>query len=158
VQQIVAFFVDTLVTKPVDLKATVASHKTPASEFWTLAGQKGGAARAIAFYRETHKNDPQAFVFPEFAVNLLAYDRLQAGDNEEAIELFKLNTEAYPASANTQDSLSDGYLAAGQKELALAAEEKCVELLPSDKNNAQYKEQLGKVAQDKIAKLKSESK
>ncbi|HKF03623.1 MAG TPA: hypothetical protein VKB49_14995, partial [Candidatus Sulfotelmatobacter sp.] len=101
---------------------------------------------------------PQALVSPEFAVNLLAYDRLQAGDKEDAIELFKVNTDAHPASANAQDSLSDGYLAAGQKELALAAEEKCVELLPGDKNNAQFKEQLEKVAQDKIAKLKSESK
>ena len=158
VQQVVAFFVDTLVTKPVDLKVTVASKKTPASEFWELAEQKGGAARAVDFYRQTHKRDPQGLVFPEFAVNLLGYDRLQAGNKEEAIELLKLNTEAYPASANTQDSLSDGYLASGQKELALAAEEKCVELLPGDKNNAQYKEQLGKVAQEKIDKLKSESK
>ncbi|HKF06104.1 MAG TPA: alpha/beta fold hydrolase [Candidatus Sulfotelmatobacter sp.] len=158
VQQVVAFFIDTLVTKPVDLKATIAAKKTPASEFWTLADQKGGAARAAEFYQETRKRDPQVFVAPEFAINLLGYDRLQAGDKDEAIELFKLNTEAYPASANAQDSLSDGYLAAGQKELALAAEEKCVELLPGDKNNAQFKEQLGKVAQDKIGKLKSESK
>lgn len=157
VHQIVAFFVDTLLTEPVDLKAAVAQRKTPASEFWTLADQKGGASRAVDFYRETHKRDPQTFVFPEFYLNLLGYDRLQAGDNEEAIELFKLNTEAYPASANTQDSLSDGYLVSGQKELALAAEEKCVELLPGDKNS-QFKEQLGKVAQDKIAKLKAESK
>jgi dienelactone hydrolase len=158
VRQVVAFFVDTLVTNPVDLKATLAARKTPASEFWMLADQKGGAARAADLYRETHKRDPQAFVFPEFAVNLLGYDRLQAGDKEDAIELFKLNTEAYPASANAQDSLSDGYLAAGQKELALAAEEKCMRLLPSDTNNAQFKAQLEKVAQDKIAKLKSESK
>jgi dienelactone hydrolase len=158
VQQIVAFFVDTLVTKPVDLKAIVPSRKTPASEFWTLADQKGGAARATDLYREMRKRDPQAVVFPEFAVNLLAYDRLQAGDTEDAIELFKLNAEAYPASANTQDSLSDGYLAAGQKALALAAEEKCLELLPGDPNNAQFKAQLGKFAQDKIAKLKSEQK
>ena len=158
VQQIVAFFVDTLVTKPVDLKATVVPRKTPASEFWTLANHKGSAGRAAQLYRETRARDPQVLVSPEFEVNLLGYDRLQAGDKEDAIELFKLNAEAYPASANAQDSLSDGYLAAGRKELALAAEEKCVELLPGDKSNAQVKEQLGKLAQDKIAKLKSESK
>ncbi len=158
VQQVVAFFVDTLVTKPVDLKAAIASRKTPASEFWTLADQKGGVARAADLYREIHKRGPQAFVFPEFAVNLLGYARLQAGDTKDAIELFKLNTEAYPASANTQDSLSDGYLATGQKDLALAAEEKCLELLPGDANNAEIKAQLDKVARDKIAKLKSDQK
>jgi tetratricopeptide (TPR) repeat protein len=158
VQQVVAFFVDTLVTKPVDLKATVAPRKTPASEFWTLANQKGSAGHAAQLYRETRARDPQAVVAPEFYVNLLGYDRVQAGDKGDAIELFKLNTEAHPASANAEDSLSDGYLAAGQKELALAAEEKCMELLPSDRNDAEYKERLGKVAQEKIAKLKSESK
>ena len=158
VQQVVAFFVDTLVTKPLDLKATVAARKTTASEFWTLANQKGGAARASALYREAHKRDPQAYVFPEFAVNLLGYNRLQAGDKEDAIELFKLNTEVYPASANAQDSLSDGYLAAGQKELALSTEEKCLQLLPGDRKVAEFRAQLEKVAQEKIAKLKSESK
>jgi tetratricopeptide (TPR) repeat protein len=79
-------------------------------------------------------------------------------DKEEAIELFKLNTEAYPASANAQDSLSDGYLAAGKNDLALAAEQKCLELLPADTNGAQFKTQLEQVAKEKIAKLKSEQK
>lgn len=158
VQQIVAFFVDTLVTSPVDLKTPVAARKTSTSEFWHLASQSGGGAKATAVFHEARNRDPKAFVFPEFAVNLLAYDRLQAGDKEDAIELFKLNAEAYSASANTQDSLSDGYLAAGQRELALAAEEECLKLLPGDPNNAEYKAQLEKVAQDKIAKLKSEQK
>ncbi len=158
VNEIVSFYVDTLITKPVELKPAGSAAKTPASEFWMLASQKGGAARAAALYRETHKRDPQAFVFPEFAVNLLGYDRVQAGDQEDAIELFKLNTEAYPASANAQDSLSDGYLAAGQKDLALAAEEKCLQLLPGDKKDAEFKARLEKAAQDKITKLKAESK
>src|SRR5579872_5059066 len=158
VQQIVAFFVDTLVTSPVDLKASGAARKTAASEFWHVADQPGGGAKAAAVFHEARNRDPKAFVFPEFAVNLFGYDRLQAGDTEDALELFKLNTEAYPASANTQDSLSDGYLAAGQKNLALAAEEKCVELLPGDKNNAEFKAALGKAAQEKIAKLKTEQK
>jgi dienelactone hydrolase len=158
VQQIVDFLVETLVTRPVDLKVSIPFRKNPAFVFWTFADQKGGATRAADFYRETHKRDPQAYVFPEFAVNLLGYDRLQSGDKEEAIELFKLNTEAYPASANAQDSLSDAYLAAGQKALALASEEKCLQLLPSDTQNAQFKDQLKKVAEDKIAKLKAEAK
>ena len=158
VQQIVAFLVDTLVTTPVDLKAAVTPRKTAASEFWSLVNQPGGAAKAAVIFHEARKRDPNAFVFPEFPVNLLGYARLQAGDKEEAIELFKLNTEAYPASANAQDSLSDGYLAAGQNELALAAEQKCLELLPADTSNAQFKAELDKQAREKIAKLKSEQK
>ncbi len=158
VGQIVAFYVDTLITSPVNLKAPVTPRKTEASEFWTMVNQPGGAARAAQMFHDARNRDPAAFVFPEFPVNLLGYARLQARNTQEAVELFKLNTEAYPASANSQDSLSDGYLAAGKKDLALAAEEKCVALLPGDANDAQFKAELGKQAQEKIAKLKSEQK
>jgi len=158
VHQIAAFLVDTLVASPVDLKAAVTPRKTAASEFWTLVSQPGGATKAAAVFHEARHRDPKAYVFPEMPLNLLGYARLQAGDKEEAVELFKLNTEAYPASANAQDSLSDGYLAAGKNDLALAAEQRCLELLPADTNGAQFKTQLEQVAKDKIAKLKSEQR
>jgi len=158
VDQIVAFLVDTLITHPVDLKAPVKPRKTSASEFWTLVNQPGGATKAAALFHDARKQDPNAFVFPEFPINLLGYARLQSGDQNEAIELFKLNTEAYPASANAQDSLSDGYVASGQKELALAAEQRCLDLLPADKNDAEFKKQLEQAAKEKIARLRSEQK
>jgi len=158
VHQIAAFLVDTLVASPVDLKAAVTPRKTAASEFWTLVSQPGGATKAAAVFHEARHRDPKAYVFPEMPLNLLGYARLQAGDKEEAVELFKLNTEAYPASANAQDSLNDGYLAAGKNDLALAAEQRCLELLPADTNGAQFKTQLEQVAKDKIAKLKSEQR
>ncbi len=158
VHQIAAFLVDTLVTSPVDLKAAVTPRKTAASEFWALVNQPGGATKAAAIFHEQRKRDPKAFVFPEFPVNLLGYARLQAGEKQEAIELFKLNTEAYPGSANAQDSLSDGYMAAGRYDLALVAEQKCLELLPADTASAEFKTQLQQVAKEKIAKLKSEQK
>jgi dienelactone hydrolase len=158
VRQIVAFYVDTLITSPVNLKAPVTPRKTQASDFWAMANEPGGAARAVQFFHDARKRDRAAFVFPEFLMNLMGYSHLQAGDTEGAITLFKLNTEAYPASANAEDSLSDGYLAAGQKDLAMAAEEKCVELLPADTANAEFKATLGKHAQEKIARLKAENK
>lgn len=158
VDQIAAFLVDTLVTSPVDLKAAITPRKTPASEFWTLVNQPKGATKAAAVFHEARQRDPKAFVFPEFPINLLGYARIQAGAKDEAIELFKLNIEAYPASANAQDSLSDGYLAAGKNDLALAAEQKCLELLPTDTNGVQFKTQLEQLAKEKIAKLKSEQK
>jgi dienelactone hydrolase len=158
VRQIVAFYVDTLITSPVNLKAPGTPRKTQASDFWAMANEPGGAARAAKFFHDARKSDPVAFVFPEFLMNLMGYSHLQAGDTEGAVTLFTLNTEAYPASANAEDSLSDGYLAAGQKDLAMAAEEKCVELLPEDTANAEFKVALGKHAQEKIARLKAEKK
>jgi dienelactone hydrolase len=153
---IVAFFVDTLLISPTGAK--VAPRRTPAYEFWKQANEPGGATRATKEFHEARQRDPNAILFPEFVANLLGYDRLQAGRKEDAIQWFKLNTEAYPASANTQDSLSDGYLAAGQTDLALAAEEKCLELLPNDKGSTDYRDRLRKYAEEKIAKLKSEQK
>jgi hypothetical protein len=158
VDQIVAFLVDTLVTNPVDLHAHVTPRKTQASEFLALVNQPGGATKATALFHEAHKRDPNAMVFSEYPMNLLGYAKLQAGNTQEAIELFKLNTEAYPASANAQDSLSDGYLAAGQNDLALTAEQKCLELLPADKNDADFKHRLEQAAKEKIAKLKADHK
>lgn len=158
VQQIVAFFVDTLITSPVNPKVAVTPRKTEVSEFWATANEPGGGERAAQFFHDTRKHRPATLVFAELPVNLLGYDRLQTGDKEDAIALFKLNTEAYPSSANAEDSLSDGYLAAGQNDLALAAEQKCVELLPGDPSNADFKAALGKAAQEKITKLKAEQK
>jgi dienelactone hydrolase len=158
VDQIVAFLVDALVASPVDLKTPVTPRKTPAAEFFALVNQSGGPAKAAAVFHEARKRDPNAVVFPESPMNLLGYAKLETGDKQDAIGLFKLNTEAYPASANAQDSLSDGYLAAGQNDLALAAEQKCLELLPADKNDVQFKAQLEQQAKEKIAKLKADHK
>ncbi len=152
--QIAAWYVDTLVKAPADPQARITPRKTPAHDFWALANQPGGAAKAAQMFHEARQRDSSAFLFPESIMNQFGYARLQAGQNDEAVELFKLNTEAYPASANAQDSLADGYLAQGRNDLALAAEQKCLELLPADKTNAEFKARLRQAAEQKIAKLK----
>jgi dienelactone hydrolase len=152
VRAIVAFYVETL-NHPAP--AVVSGQSTKVAEFWKVASAPGGAAHATQMFQAAHQRDPNAYVFPEALMNLLGYRALQAGQTDDAIQLFKLNTEAYPASANAQDSLSDGYLAAGKKDLALAAEEKCLALLPSDPAGAEFKAELKKHAEEKVAKLKS---
>jgi tetratricopeptide (TPR) repeat protein len=159
IAQIVDFLVDMLVTSPVDVKAAVTPRKTQAAEFWALVDRPGGAERAAQMFHDARKRDAKAVLFPENPLNLLGYGLLQSGRKEEAVELFKLNTEANPDSANAEDSLSDGYLAVGKNDLALAAEEKCLELLPADPtNDAHFKAQLEKHARERIAKLKKEQK
>jgi len=153
-RQIVAWFVDTLITSPADGAATVTPKKSARSDFWTVATERGGATRAAQLFREARRRDPTAVLFPESMLNQLGYSRLQEGSADEAIDLFKLNVEAYPASANAQDSLADGYLARGQNDLALAAEERCLALLPADPRTDPVKAALRQVAEAKIAKLK----
>jgi len=45
--------------------------------------------------------------------------------------IFALNVSAFPGSPNAYDSLSDAYLAGGQKDLARANAQNALELLPS---------------------------
>lgn len=153
-RQIVAWFVDTLVKSPADPTARFTQRRTAISEFWAVATQRGAASNATRLFREARKRDPKAFLFPESILNQLAYTQLQDGNTDDAVELFKLNVEAYPTSSNAQDSLADGYAARGQYDLALAAEQKCLELLPSDTINDEFKASLRQAAEQKIAKLK----
>jgi pimeloyl-ACP methyl ester carboxylesterase len=154
-QQIVAWYLDTLVKAPADPSATITPKKTPASEFWTMLDQPGGVAGAVQMFHDARRRDPNVFLFPEAVMNQAGYERLQAGQNKEAIELFNLNVEAYPTSANAQDSLGDGYFADGQHALALAASEKSLQLLPADKSNDQIKNGIRHSAEQKIEKIKA---
>lgn len=54
----------------------------------------------------------------------------------DAIEIFKLNVESYPASFNTYDSLGEAYRKAGRRELSLANYRKSLELHPQNANAA----------------------
>jgi dienelactone hydrolase len=155
VRQIVDWFVDTLITAPADPAAAFTPKPSLMSEFWSVASAPGGGERATRLYREARTRDPQAFLFPEWILNQVGYARLTAHDVDDAVELFRLNTEAYPSSANAQDSLADAYAARGQTDLALAAEQKCLDLLPADKSDEQFKAALRKAAEEKIAKLKA---
>ena len=155
VKQIVSWYVDTLITTPANASTKVTPKKTPLSEFWALASEPGGVEKATQFFHEARQKDPKAFLFPESVLNQLGYSRVRAKAFDDAVGLFKLNVEAYPASANPQDSLADAYAAGGQTDLALAAEQKCLELLPADKSDPELKDSLRKAVEQKIAKLKA---
>ena len=64
----------------------------------------------------------------EKTINSLGYTFLQEKDPSSAIVLFRLNTKAYPDSANAWDSLGDGYEAANDIQDARMAYARSVEL------------------------------
>ena len=55
-----------------------------------------------------------------------------AGATETAIAIFKLNVEVYPDAYNAYDSLGEGYMEAGQAELAIENYERSLELNPGN--------------------------
>jgi dienelactone hydrolase len=153
-KEIVAWFTDTLITRPTDPTQPVTPKSTPMRDFWRKAETPDGVGTAVEMFHDSRSRDPHAKLFPEAQLNLLGYQYLQAGNNKAAIELFKLNTEAYPTSANTYDSLGDAYFADGQKDMALKASEKAIEMLAADKSGADRKDAIRASAEQKIAKLK----
>jgi len=64
----------------------------------------------------------------------------------EAIEVFKMNVEMYPESANAYDSLGEAYMNAGQNELAIENYRRSLELNPENENAARMLQRLEDVS------------
>jgi len=70
--------------------------------------------------------------FDSGTFNRIAYMNLETEGKAWSIELFKMNVQLYPGQGNLWDSLGDGYLAMGQKDLAKTAFEKALALKSDD--------------------------
>ena len=70
---------------------------------------------ALEKYREMKAAIKEEYYFDEASFNSLGYRLMGKGKNKEAIEIFKLNVEAYPESWNVYDSLGEAYMNDGQK-------------------------------------------
>jgi CubicO group peptidase (beta-lactamase class C family) len=93
-----------------------------------------GVEAGITEYRELKAKHSDMYDFSESQLNELGYLLLRNGKRNEAVEIFKLNVEAFPKGSNTYDSLADAYVATDQKELAIANYKKSIELDPENKN------------------------
>jgi tetratricopeptide (TPR) repeat protein len=67
-------------------------------------------------------------------INNFGYQLMNQGEKEEALKIFKLNTELYPSSFNTFDSYGECLLELGDKKNAIKAYKKSLELNPDNKN------------------------
>jgi tetratricopeptide (TPR) repeat protein len=105
--------------------------------FRTELGRQG-FNHATEIYAAMHKENTD-FKLEEGAVDSWASQLISENHLPEAIELLKLNTQLYPDSANTYDSLGEAYRKSGQKELAIESYKKSLEKAP---NNADAKQKL----------------
>jgi dienelactone hydrolase len=138
---------------------TKAGGPTIVEEFWTALNQPGGVERARQMYDAAKNRDKSIVLFPEAETNLLGYQLLRDGNLKDAIGVFQLNVEGYPRSANACDSLSDGYVAMGNKDEALKYAQKAIELLDTDPNaTADFKKLIRESAEGKIKELQGARK
>lgn len=70
----------------------------------------------------------------ETELNTLGYRLIQMKKVADAIEIFKLNVEAYPQAFNAYDSLGEAYMVHGDKDVAIANYKKSLELNPKNTN------------------------
>jgi len=93
-----------------------------------------GVEAGIAQYRDLKAKQAATYDFSEPELNQLGYRLMQTGKLKEAVEIFKLNVEAYPQASNTYDSLAEAYMNLNERELAVTNYKKSLELNPKNTN------------------------
>lgn len=89
---------------------------------------------AINLYNNLKDDYPNKYNFEETELNTLGYQLLQSGKVNDAIEILKLNVDAYPDSYNVYDSLGEAYMINGDKKLAIKNYKESLELNPKNDN------------------------
>ncbi|MBV9210005.1 MAG: hypothetical protein JOZ52_05220, partial [Acidobacteria bacterium] len=116
--------------------------KKPLNEAMMEALQDNNLEAAKKLFRDFRNDPANVYQSAEATLNTLGYRLMEMKRLDQAIEIFKLNVEAFPQSANVYDSLGEAYLNAGVNDLALKNYEKAVELDPTNANAAQIVKRL----------------
>lgn len=91
-------------------------------------------SQGIEAGKENYKKRASNINILEYLLNSKGYDFLSQKNYEKSIELFTMNTFAFPKSANAFDSLGEAYMNNGDKIMAIENYEKSLELNPNSGN------------------------
>lgn len=91
-----------------------------------------GIEEAIQQYHKLKTSHRDTYDFRENQLNRLSYQLLEIKKVKEAIEIFKLNVEAFPEAFNPYDSLGEAYMINGDKKLAIKNYAKSLTLNPDN--------------------------
>ena len=150
---IVDWYAQTLVRTPGSAPVNAARRRdSPA--ILNLIDSRGGAEKVAQQLAAVQQKNPKAKLWDEGLVNAIGYEHLQEGDTKGAIEILKLNASAFPGSANVYDSLSDAYLADGQKDLARENAKKALQTLATDTTATEaFRKGIQESAEGKLKQL-----
>ena len=128
----------------IDLAAAIldATYGLPAGlQALRLELQQRGFAQTTAVYARLKKEHPELYLAEDY-VNSWGYSLLRQGKKQPALELFKLNVQLYPASANTYDSLAKVYEATGDRDSAIQNYRRPLVLDPTNTNVTEHLQKL----------------
>ena len=103
--------------------------------------ETAGIDAGVAFYEKNKDN--QDFDVNENEMNQAGYKLLRSNKTKEAIQVFKLNVDAYPNSANVYDSYAEALMKSGDNKGAIENYTKTVEMNPGNINAIDMLKQLG---------------
>jgi tetratricopeptide (TPR) repeat protein len=92
--------------------------------------EKGLEAMIAEFHSLKTAGDSDLYI-GESDINAFGYRLLSKKQVNEAIEVFKLNVEAYPQSANVFDSLGEAYMVRGDREKAIESYKSALAIDPT---------------------------
>ena len=106
--------------------------------------RKGGVQLALGHYADLKKRfcGRGTYDFGESALNDFGYEVLSNNDLSGAIEVFKVNADAFPGSGNVWNSLAEAYMKSGDLKMARENYLKAIAIDPHDQNS---KEMLKKI-------------
>lgn len=91
--------------------------------------------KTIEFIKsEIQKGTQSEYNVSENEINSFGYELMNANKNEDALKIFRLNTELYPNGYNTFDSYGECLLKLNKKEQGLKAYKKSLDLNPKNEN------------------------
>lgn len=105
---------------------------TPISEFYAKSNSINETLKLIK--TEQKKGVKSTYNISEEELNILGYELLNSKKQNEAIQIFTLNTKLYPNGYNTFDSLGECLLILGRKDEGIKAYKKSFELNPKNEN------------------------
>ncbi|MET0552470.1 MAG: serine hydrolase [Vicinamibacteria bacterium] len=94
--------------------------------------QGKGVGGAIQEYHRLRASEPNVYDFGERELNGLGYGLLGTRDIAGATQVFELNAQQHPGSANVFDSLGEAYARAGRLDEARKAYARVIELDPGN--------------------------
>ena len=104
----------------------------------------GGIESAKQLYKSLRNDNDTSYDLSESELNEFGYHLLGLNKSSDAIEILKLNVEAFPSSWNVYDGLGEAYMKHNDTVLAIKNYKKSLELNPKNSNAASMLKSLNK--------------